>query len=278
MVNQTTNEGEVYGPHQFEAKEFAAKKLAAALHEQWRESRLREDGYYEPRIKSTEDEAWIALHGASRVDIANTSFEDLPADWQKENLAAAEVVVNTIDFCHENGIEIDLLNEESRNMVGEIIHAAWLSRHAEEDWVGEQGLDKPFTHLPEDEQAKDIRQMATGLEALGLDRPAISLRDEDTWRESKKINLDTKYGRKILKYVRDVAKRAEEYIGQNQSVEQAIKAAVSDEDLSKGITGFQFNCAIGLLVKIWSHGEALADWAEEQPLLPDDYTRLKEQV
>ena len=67
-----------------------AGMLAAQLHEDWRKPRYRSATRdYEPRVKPTRDEAWIAAHNKTEVDIANTGYLDLPQDWQAENKASA---------------------------------------------------------------------------------------------------------------------------------------------------------------------------------------------
>jgi len=131
----------------------AVTAVASALHEDWRKTRLQEDGTFEPRVKGTKDEAWIATHGTDQVDIANTGYTELPADWQAENKAAAEVVVGVMG--EANGA-IDLSDEAQRSYVGGKIHDAWLSRN---DWAAGGELDVPFDQLPPAEQAKDIDQV-----------------------------------------------------------------------------------------------------------------------
>jgi hypothetical protein len=73
------------------AIESMKNAIASQLHEDWRKTRLNEDGTYEPRLKNTSDQEWIAAHdGSTEVDIANTTYENLPADWQAENATAGE--------------------------------------------------------------------------------------------------------------------------------------------------------------------------------------------
>ena len=134
----------------------AVTAVASALHEDWRKTRLQEDGTFEPRVKGTKDEAWITAHGTDQVDIANTGYTELPADWQAENKAAAEVVVGVMG--EANGA-IDLSDAAQRSYVGGKIHDAWLSRN---DWAAGGELDVPFDQLPPAEQAKDIDQVVIG--------------------------------------------------------------------------------------------------------------------
>lgn len=139
-------------PEQAETINQAVNALANEYHEDWRQTRAQEDGSFEPRIKDTSDEAWVESHGSNQVDIANTSYDDLPADWQAENKAAAVAVV---DIMLDNSGDLDLANSEIRSKVGDQIHSAWLSRN---EWASGGDLDKPFDDLPLDEQEKDIRQ------------------------------------------------------------------------------------------------------------------------
>lgn len=138
---------------QLELESEAVKALAGELHENWRKTRLMEDGSFEPRVKSTKDEAWIAEHGTDQVDIANTKYEDLPSDWQAENKAASEVIVRIM--IERNG-RINLEDAEQRIEIGSAIHEAWLVRN---EWAKGGELDVPFDQLPPEEQAKDIDQL-----------------------------------------------------------------------------------------------------------------------
>jgi len=152
--------GERIAARQEAEKQQSVAKLASALHEDWRKTRLQEDGTFEPRIKPTKDEAWIAERGTDQVDIANSSYFELPADWQAENKAAAEVVVDVL--AEANG-QVDLSNEDHRDYVGTRIHDAWLSRN---DWAAGGELDVPFAQLSPVEQAKDLDQMVMAQQVL----------------------------------------------------------------------------------------------------------------
>jgi hypothetical protein len=136
-----------------EAVDQAVAALGTAFHEDWRKTRLNEDGTFEPRIKTTKDEAWIEANGTDQVDIANTTYDGLPADWQAENKAAAEVIVGVFN---ERSGDVDLSDPETREAVGEQVHAAWLSRN---EWAKGGNLDVPFADLPVDEQNKDLDQV-----------------------------------------------------------------------------------------------------------------------
>lgn len=157
MHNQDPTKSEVTQAST-EALAEARDALASAFHEDWRKTRLQEDGSFAPREKQTSDEAWIANHGVDTVDIANTAYEDLPLDWQQENRDAADVVVGIL--LEYDGF-VPLNREEERNRVGDIVHHAWLERN---DWAQGGDLDKPFWMLPVEEQDKDIHQINLGMQ------------------------------------------------------------------------------------------------------------------
>lgn len=137
------------------------KTLGSAFHEQWRQTRLNEDGSFEPRVKGTSDKNWVEAHGTDQVDIANTSFAELPADWQAENAAAAETVVRIVAEYPDG---VDLSDTDTAIAIGEKIHSAWLSRN---EWAKDGELGVSFLDLPPNEQDKDLAQMKTAIE-LGI--------------------------------------------------------------------------------------------------------------
>lgn len=132
-----------------------AMSLANTYHEQWREARRRPDGSFEPRVKVTTDQTWIDERGQDTVDIANTAFDALPADWRAENEAAALVVVEYLA-----SQAVDLEDPSSRSAAGQYVHKAWLSRNG---WAHGGELDVHFDDLPLSEQEKDIDQVRLAL-------------------------------------------------------------------------------------------------------------------
>lgn len=121
------------------------RKLAGLIHEEWRSKRRKEDGSYEPRIKKTQDRAWSEQNGEIETDIANTDFENLPLDWQEENLLSAKAAIEKIE---------DALN---------IIHDKWLDRN---DEFAEPQQKNQFSRLPDQEKAKDIAVLEKAVEIM----------------------------------------------------------------------------------------------------------------
>lgn len=140
-------------------------QIASKLHEDWRKTRLKEDGTFEPRWKTIKDKGFSdnldennlpvnikkVEDGKFEIDIANSSYDQLSPDWQAENKAAAEVVAQIIESEKEYTID----------EVGEIIHSAWLERNA---WAAEGPLGVSFAELSKEEQNKDLAQYLIGIE------------------------------------------------------------------------------------------------------------------
>lgn len=104
-------------------------EVGSRLHDDWRNNRKLEDGTYTPRWKVTKDEEYEPIDGKSRineqgeleVDIANLSFNELPKEWQKENLEAGIAATSII------GNRTELSNEEME-AASEKVHNEWCSR------------------------------------------------------------------------------------------------------------------------------------------------------
>ena len=144
-----------------------ANRVAKELHDNWRKTRLKEDGSYEPRWKKINDKSYIKkldknklpsnirlAENGYEIDIANSSYSQLSYDWQKENYEAARVVAGLVinESKRENQQEENLTKLE----IGREIHNEWLKRNqwAKDDPV----LSLPFDKLPKEEQEKDLEQ------------------------------------------------------------------------------------------------------------------------
>ena len=136
--------------------------LASDLHEEWRNTRLKDDGTYEERWKESTDEEWNNIHGTNKVDIANTSFKDLPANYKQENLEAAKVV---IELTYDKIVNSEELSIESFEEMASIVHDKWLERNS---WAYESSpeLAVPYQELSEEEKDKDRIQLRQAIEKV----------------------------------------------------------------------------------------------------------------
>jgi hypothetical protein len=147
--------------------EVRVRSLGSQLHEEWRKPRYREDSKdYEPRIKKTEDKVWSQAHeGAMEVDIANTSYEDLPSEWQGENKISAEVAVSEVEKAVEAGLPLD---ESFLEVASSTLHNKWLERNG--SWAPpEQNV--PYSELSEEEKEKDRVIIRKAIEICSVEQP-----------------------------------------------------------------------------------------------------------
>ena len=132
--------------------------LGSDMHEAWRAPRKLENGSFEPRMKKSTDETWNTIHGTDDVDIANHSFEELPSNWQFENLEAAKVAISLV---FDKVISGEQITPEELDQMASVIHEEWLKRNT---WVydpnyGNPSLIVPFEQLSKEEQDKDRAQL-----------------------------------------------------------------------------------------------------------------------
>ena len=146
-------------------KNALSYSLASDLHEAWRLTRKKEDGTYEPRIKKSKDENWNINHGTDEVDIANCTFDELPSNWQYENLEAAKVA---IDLVYDKTLAGENITSEEKEQMASVVHDEWLKRN---DWVfdseyGDPNLAVSYEDLSADEKLKDNVQLDNAQEKV----------------------------------------------------------------------------------------------------------------
>ena len=142
-----------------EQKSEIIQKVASTFHEEWRKNRLQDDWTYKPMIEKSEDEKRTEQHWTDIVDIANTAFENLPSNWQYENIQAAKVAV---DLVHEKDLE--KISAETIEELSNIVHEKRLERN----WIawsfGNQRV--AYKDLSEEEKAKDRLQIEIAIKIL----------------------------------------------------------------------------------------------------------------
>ncbi len=87
---------------------------------------------------------------------------------------------------------------------------------------------------------------------------SFGLADPDGWEESVKVNSDG-YGSCTIRYAARWANYMEAAMESGALLENIAQSAGREADL-EGITGFMYGCAVGILSKVWTHGEALRRW------------------
>jgi hypothetical protein len=83
--------------------------------------------------------------------------------------------------------------------------------------------------------------------------------DPDAWDECVRVNDDGGYGACAIRYAARWANLMERRIDDGEALEDIADECSRDADL-EGITGFMYGCAVGILSKVWRHGEQLRRW------------------
>ena len=135
------------------------QEVASTFHEEWRKNRLQKDGTYLPMVEKSEDEVWTRKHWTDTVDIANTTFEDLPDNWKHENIEAAKIAV---DLVYEKDLE--KISAETIEELSKIVHEKRLERN----WIAWSFENQrvSYKELSEEEKAKDRLQIEIAIKIL----------------------------------------------------------------------------------------------------------------
>ena len=142
-----------------EQKSEIIQKVASTFHEEWRKNRLQKDGTYLPMIEKSEDEKRTKEHWTDTVDIANTAFENLPNNWQYENIQAAQVAV---DLVYEK--DLGKITAKTIEELSDIVHEKRLERN----WIAWSFENQrvAYKDLSEEEKAKDRIQIEIAIKIL----------------------------------------------------------------------------------------------------------------
>lgn len=135
-------------------------QIANLLHEDWRTSRLDENGTYTPDIRATRDEQWISVHNAGQVDAANTPYSDLPGDVQSNYKTAGQIIAGF------SGHDFD--TPEQQAVLCNTFHEQWLARNS---WAKGGNLDVPFSQLTPIKQEEILKQITIGVQFLKSKNP-----------------------------------------------------------------------------------------------------------
>lgn len=131
-----------------EGDQAAVNRIAAAAHDDWRRARD-----YAPRMKPD--------GRGGQVDIANTDFEHLPPQWQRENRLGAEAALAAARA--HGGRDADV------EAVAADVHESWLTRNRDSATEEQAG---PYADLSEAEKDKDRVFAREAIRVLGGDPDA----------------------------------------------------------------------------------------------------------
>ena len=193
-------------------------EVGSRLHDEWRRPRKLEDGKYEPRWKVTNDVTYelvpgkgrISDDGSMEVDIASLSFEELPRDWQEENLQAGLAVVPIVGKKEE-------LSDAEMEECAKKVHDEWCSREeriitAYMNKLEQQGIDENEILKKKDEKfGWDISLMVSYDELSEEEKQ----KDRDQVIQALKLNKEISKG--SIK-IEDLSKKYEKQINELKEI------------------------------------------------------------
>jgi hypothetical protein len=128
--------------------------------------------------------------------------------------------------------------------------------------------------IRQEEYAKAARDQKLLLEgALSVSGP-IELIDEEGWNKFKSNNTDG-YGGRVVRYAEEWARLMQTRLDNGGTIQGSAEetSRMADDD---GITGYMYGCAVGVLAKVWKHGEALRRWHNKETQLGTEGDKANE--
>lgn len=182
-------------------------EVGSRLHDEWRSHRKLEKGGYDPRWKITKDEIYEPIDGKARfnedgeleVDIANLSFNELPKDWQKENLEAGLAVASIV------GEKEEVTPEEMEEYAVKV-HNAWCDRKADEMRRYMNELEQKG--LSENEILSKVDEKYSWDKSLMVEYNSLS--EEEKQKDRNQVNESVKLNKEIARgdiKLEDLAKK-----------------------------------------------------------------------
>lgn len=127
----------------------------------------------------------------------------------------------------------------------------------------------------QEEYERKQRERETKLNAMLADAPEhMSLRDPEGWKKSCEVNSDG-YGGAVMTYAERWARLMEGRMNKGEKIADIADECSHLAD-SEGITGLMYGCAVGILSKVWKHGEALRLWHNLKTQIRDEGERANE--
>lgn len=110
-----------------------------------------------------------------------------------------------------------------------------------------------------EQKAREQKALLDG--ALSVAGP-IELVDEEGWNKFKSNNTDG-YGGRVVRYAEEWSRLMQTRLSNGETIPQCADelSRLADDD---GITGYMYGCAVGVLAKVWKHGEALRRWHNKE--------------
>jgi len=136
-------------------------------------------------------------------------------------------------------------------------------------------IASPEYKRQQEEYDRKQRERENALTAALATAPEhMTLRDPEGWKESCRVNSDG-YGGAVMTYAERWARLMEARMAKGERIADIADDCSHLAD-NEGITGFMYGCAVGILSKVWQHGEALRLWHNLKTQIKDEGARANE--
>lgn len=136
-------------------------------------------------------------------------------------------------------------------------------------------IASPEYKRQQEEYERKQREREAKLNAMLAAAPEhMSLRDPEGWKKSCEVNSDG-YGGAVMTYAERWARLMEGRMDKGEKIADIADECSHLAD-SEGITVFMYGCAVGILSKVWKHGEALRLWHNLKTQIRDEGERANE--
>lgn len=151
-----------------------------------------------------------------------------------------------------------IVTVERSDTNGELASASYM---AECDRRRAEYLSSPeYAEAREKAKRRQMEQDLLLAVSLGRSPEKMTLKEgsEEDWAKTVEINSDG-YGSGVIRFAERWARLMEGRLAAGITVENCADECSRTAD-NEGITGFMYGCAVGILSKVWAHGEELRSW------------------
>jgi len=183
-------------------------------------------------------------------------YDAVPGETIKEAAAAMSKMANEMNQqvkCVFNDIE--LIADVGCDLADTIVAQFWKeSDRRSKEYAESEEYKKQRIEMDRKHNERLSKQKAM------LDKAPfqMSLMDHRLWKVAVETNKDG-YGSCVVRYADKWARLMELQMSEGVALESCAEemAHLADDE---GITGFMYGCAVGILAKVWLHGESLRVW------------------
>ena len=190
-----------------------------------------------------------------------------------------QAAVAMVKLANETGLEVrgEFNGQSIVAQPGDIAEAISAGYMTECKRRHEPYLASPeYAEVTRQAEEKRTRHDADLKRALAGCPEHLTLSDAEGWRHHCEVNAPYPYGNAVVQYAERWARLMEMGIANGQTIASCAKE-LSNLANNDGITGYMYGAAVGILAKVWIHGEELRRWHNHKTQIGDEGDRANEE-